>query len=109
MPLIPQREATAEGRYCIPVPGRAGSGLDPWMAARQERIGLVFPLEAELTGLGRGWAMGGKDRRLQSYLPVFWLKTLGGRWCHFLRWGRHREEQAAEEMNTTVGHVNFEL
>lgn len=47
------------------------------MAARQERIGLVFPLEAELTGLGRGWAVGGKGQETPKLPPSFLAQNTG--------------------------------
>jgi hypothetical protein len=47
------------------------------MAAGQERIGLAFPLEAELTGLGRGWDVGGEGQETPKLPPNFLAPNTG--------------------------------
>lgn len=47
------------------------------MAAGQERISLAFPLEAELTGLGRGWDVGGEGQETPKLSPNFLALSTG--------------------------------
>lgn len=58
------------------------------MAARQARIGLVFPLEAELTGLGRGWAVGGKGQETPKLPPSFLARNTGRAMVPFPEMGK---------------------
>lgn len=73
-----------------------------WWQWELREVDLRFILEVELTSLGNGSMWVVKGGRIQECLPVFWLKQLGRRWCHFLRRGRHREEQVGEEIKSLL-------
>lgn len=73
-----------------------------WWQRGQRKVDWGFTLEVELTHLGKGWLWVVRRGRIQGCLPVFWPEQLGGRWYHFLRWGRHREGQVGEEIKSLL-------
>lgn len=66
---------------------------------------LGFILEVEWTGLGNGAMWVVRSQKMQGRLPVFWPQQRGGRWCHFPRRGRHKEEQVGEEIESLLSDV----
>lgn len=74
----------------------------PWWQQEQREVHLGFILEVELTSLGNASMWVVRGGMIQGCLPVFWPEQLGGRWCHFLRLGRHREEQVGEEIKSLL-------
>lgn len=81
--------------------GRVVAWTQRWQREQRE-LDWGFILEVELTGLGNGTMWVVRRGRIQGCLPVFWPEQLSGRWCHFLRWGRHREEQVGEEIKSLL-------
>lgn len=84
------------------VQGRARGGVTQRWQREQRKVDWGFILEVELTSLagdGCGWrgVAGFKDASQFSGLSN-WADD----GCHFLRWGRHREEQVGEEIKSLL-------
>lgn len=83
-------------------PGRAGSGLGTWMAAGQERDWVGVSFGGKLTGLGKGWDVGGKEQETPKLPPNSLAQNPGRAMVPFPEMGKTQGGTGLERKRTLL-------